>query len=550
MRKLLLLGLLTFAAVSLHAQTQTTVVGTVTNPAGVLATSGYVQFSIKPSSQSILFYIPGLNIQAPTVGRCSINGSGLIKSAANLANPCLVWGNDVISPGNTTYDVLFAPNGTPGQLIHQLLISGVTYSLFNPVFAPQVTITPQYQTLITPPLGSNLLPISDNVFNIGQAGRRYAGGYFTNLTVTNSMAFSNLTVTGPLHVTGLSTLDGGITSGSTNAFNNTTTATGAISTSIMYTTQVVGDTNNRFRIRADGLLTWDNGTDNTFPTNIFNIGNGSVGGLRSLNTYYDFRRTDGVGANIGIEFNHNLTNTVGNLEIWAEGSLNFSGGSSTADVKVQRTAVGVWSMTNPAGGVASLKATGDVTLSNNRNFAMLDTGATARNLIGLDNGNAINVGRSATGQPLQLFSGGAGVDIVAFNSAVTELGRFRSGGGVSAAGHLIDLGTACTNGELVLSAGWGNTPNGTVTAVAGTGQTCQWTITAGGAATGANPTITDTLTNTLPAATIVCDIRQVGGTGAASLINQTTLSATVPIFTFGGTPTASATYFVVRRCGP
>lgn len=111
-----------------------------------------------------------------------------------------------------------------------------------------------------------------------------------------------------------------------------------------------------------------------------------------------------------------------------------------------------------------------------------------------------------------------------------------------------DQGVACTNIELVLSAGWGTTA--TVTGVVGTGQTCEWTITSSGTGQTANPTITDTLTNALPSASTVCDMRMVGGTGAATLIDQTTLSATAPIFTLQGTPTAALTYKVVRKVGP
>lgn len=111
-----------------------------------------------------------------------------------------------------------------------------------------------------------------------------------------------------------------------------------------------------------------------------------------------------------------------------------------------------------------------------------------------------------------------------------------------------DGGAACTNGELALSAGFGTTAG--VTAVAGTGQTCHWTITSNGTGQAANPTITDTLTNTLPSASTVCEMRMEGGTGTATLINQTTLSATAPVFTFNGTPVAASTYVVVRRCGP
>src|SRR6266446_528573 len=114
----LVLLLALFSAVGIHAQSQTTVTGTILTPAGVLATSGTVTFSIKPSSASILYYVSGLNVIAPTVGTCGINASGLVKAQANLANPCLVWGNDVITPGNTTYDVQLNPNGVRAQLIH------------------------------------------------------------------------------------------------------------------------------------------------------------------------------------------------------------------------------------------------------------------------------------------------------------------------------------------------------------------------------------------------------------------------------------------------
>jgi hypothetical protein len=46
------------------------------------------------------------------------------------------------------------------------------------------------------------------------------------------------------------------------------------------------------------------------------------------------------------------------------------------------------------------------------------------------------------------------------------------------------------------------------------------------------------------------EVRMVGGTGATTLIDQTRISATAPIFTFGGTPGAGSTYKVVRRCVP
>lgn len=109
-------------------------------------------------------------------------------------------------------------------------------------------------------------------------------------------------------------------------------------------------------------------------------------------------------------------------------------------------------------------------------------------------------------------------------------------------------GGVCTNGELAFSGGFGSTA--AATGVVGLNQTCEWTITSSGSGQAANPTITDTLVNAFPAATAVCTMQMVGGTGTSTLIDQTTLSATAPVFTFGGTPGVGSTYKVVRRCGP
>jgi len=137
--------------------------------------------------------------------------------------------------------------------------------------------------------------------------------------------------------------------------------------------------------------------------------------------------------------------------------------------------------------------------------------------------------------------------------AVTPVAGALPAGSVTSSGNMAMLGVACTNGELALSAGWQSTGTATVTAVAGAGQTCMWTITTG-TTTAANPTVTDTLTNVLPTATTVCEMNIHGGTHtsiAGEYFLQTTLSATAPVFTFQGTPTAGGTtYFVTRRCGP
>lgn len=141
----------------------------------------------------------------------------------------------------------------------------------------------------------------------------------------------------------------------------------------------------------------------------------------------------------------------------------------------------------------------------------------------------------------------------AANGALKIFGSFTGSAAFRATQQIADQGTACTNGELALSAGWQSTGVATVTAAAGNGQTCSWTITTG-TTTAANPTVTDTLTNPLPGATTVCWMNIYGGTHVAvagESLRQTSLSATAPIFTANFTPTnTGATYFVTRVCGP
>lgn len=114
---------------------------------------------------------------------------------------------------------------------------------------------------------------------------------------------------------------------------------------------------------------------------------------------------------------------------------------------------------------------------------------------------------------------------------------------------IADQGTPCTNAELALSAGWGSSP--TVTNVAGTGQTCEWTITSGSGSPSSNPTITDTLTNALPSSATVCRGSLIAtGTPATTPVDQTTLSATAPVFMVYFTPGTSTAYKFSRTCGP
>lgn len=163
-----------------YGQTPVTVTGTIYAPNGALATSGYVQFTITPTSQSIQYFVQGIGIIAPQTARCGISGAGLIRNLA-LSGACLVWGNDVITPGNTTYTVQYAPANVVSNTIRQLLIRGTTSNLNAPIFAPVIAIVPQFQTITTSPIAVNLIPAADSVFNVGNPQAYYAAGYFRNI---------------------------------------------------------------------------------------------------------------------------------------------------------------------------------------------------------------------------------------------------------------------------------------------------------------------------------------------------------------------------------
>jgi hypothetical protein len=102
-------------------------------------------------------------------------------------------------------------------------------------------------------------------------------------------------------------------------------------------------------------------------------------------------------------------------------------------------------------------------------------------------------------------------------------------------------GTALAAGDFALSAGWGATATVAVGA-SDRDQNFQVTITAQGGGYGANPTVAFTFKDltftTLP--NVVCNRNDALAT--AGRFAQTTLSATVPIFTFVGTPAAGEVY--------
>lgn len=160
--------------------------------------------------------------------------------------------------------------------------------------------------------------------------------------------------------------------------------------------------------------------------------------------------------------------------------------------------------------------------------------------------NISNTGIFPAGSTQAFKYGGTSSALVSGFEAVS--GGWTGPGGNQGTLWISNQGTAAANGQVALSAGWGTTA--AVSAAAGFAQHGRFTVTSNGTGQAANPTITWTLPNALPTATVLCTAVQVGGTQAQGQFNQTTVSATAPIFTYSGTPVAGNTVIVDIVCGP
>lgn len=209
------LRVLTFLLFASITPAQVTVTGLITDAGGNPATSGYVQFDIIPRASSVQYFVAGTSTIAPQSTQCGINVSGQVLNFA-LSGPCKVYGNDVITPGNTTYKVTFAPGSNISNVINNELITGTNYSLNNPVFAQPVQTSPQQGVIFANPFQTNILPIATNTYNIGSPLMQYATIYanqiFQNGILVPTLAGNN-TWTGTNIFNLATTLNGGTLNG-------------------------------------------------------------------------------------------------------------------------------------------------------------------------------------------------------------------------------------------------------------------------------------------------------------------------------------------------
>lgn len=116
-------------SMSLLAQSPVTITGTIPN-----TTSGTVGFKLTPWSDSVHSLVTFVGA-LPETQSCGINSSGKIV-ASSLSGPCRIYGNDIISPANTTYTVVFLLNGKTSVSVTNQRITGSTCSVSSSGSAP------------------------------------------------------------------------------------------------------------------------------------------------------------------------------------------------------------------------------------------------------------------------------------------------------------------------------------------------------------------------------------------------------------------------------
>jgi hypothetical protein len=194
--------------------TQTTVTALITDPSGTLATSGTVTFVLQPKSSAQLYYVKGTSILAPTEVAGVINASGQLK-AEDGVSPLLLWGNNTISPTETFYRAIIAPNGVVAQTVNLLLINGASYDLSNPVFFVPALVEPNTNPPTFQQMFTSLVPGAAGQYSLGTSQYPYASGYInqifgTEITLTGNATFKarykNAAMTGG-NLTNISTVE-------------------------------------------------------------------------------------------------------------------------------------------------------------------------------------------------------------------------------------------------------------------------------------------------------------------------------------------------------
>lgn len=121
MRKILLFLLMTGSG---FAQTSQTYTGTIKDLSGAVVTSGQVNFTLAPPTDST---IPGVGRFTPTTIPCNINADGTLSGyvAGVVSGACVVTANISLSPSGTSYRICEQPYfATPGSCFFDYALGG------------------------------------------------------------------------------------------------------------------------------------------------------------------------------------------------------------------------------------------------------------------------------------------------------------------------------------------------------------------------------------------------------------------------------------------
>ena len=176
-------------------QTQLTITGTIQDPSGNLANSGYVEFDIIPQNSSMNYSIIGTTAIAPQKARCGISLTGTLQASVG-SGACKLWGNDVITPSNTLYKVIIAPSNVITQTTQNVGFCSFTCGLDLSkltIMAPQ----PVVGTIIggSPLVTMAVVPNQDLIWSLGQPNLRYVNIWVKNLNGVSTGA-GNFVTTG------------------------------------------------------------------------------------------------------------------------------------------------------------------------------------------------------------------------------------------------------------------------------------------------------------------------------------------------------------------
>ncbi len=194
-------------------------------------------------------------------------------------------------------------------------------------------------------------------------------------------------------------------------------------------------------------------------------------------------------------------------------------------------------------------------------FPLFSAGGTLNELLGMGSGWLAGIGSQFGTEIEHPFVWGYNADTTTRLFSIyakqqgTPLGSgdekvyFTTGGDAVIRRLKATQGTALGAGDFALSAGWGDTPAASISAVVGTDQATTFTVSAGTANFSANPTVTLTFKDLTWTSNPICVANRGNATAPTTGFATTTTTATTMVLTFQGTPGAGTYLFNVICMG-